>query len=131
MTRLAAEYAGREEIEREIVLRLVKAGVNLVTDYSDAGEIASAERIYWDTARFASPFSGEAEIANRLVNAAFNLCLDLSRSGAKQPKLKLFFRPKAADNDARIRAIYASVKDARLEGDAAARLEKLKTMVRA
>ena len=123
--------AGRDEIERETVLRPVKAGLNMATDCGNAGDVESAEKFYWETARFASPFSEDAEIANRLVTAAFNLCLDLDRSGAKQPKPALFFRPKRPDNAARIRAIYASVKEARPDGDAAARLAKLKNMARA
>jgi hypothetical protein len=125
LTALAEEHAGREEIEQAIVLRLTKGGLNLVTDCGNAGDIASAERIYSETARFASRFAQDAEIANRWVSAAFNLCVDLNNA---KPKAAFFSRPKHTGNAARIREIYEGVKDARPDGDAAARLEKLRRM---
>ena len=101
-----------EETMREIVLRLAKGGYNMIMDYEDSGELAKAETIYKDMAPFLLVFSDDANIANRLVNSAFSLCIDLRNAGR-------------AD---RIREIYAEVKDANADGEAAERLYKLKNM---
>jgi hypothetical protein len=94
-----------------VVLRLVKAAKNIMYDYGEARDVTRAEAILNTILPLAAPFYGEPEIANRVVDAAFNLCVDMKNSG----------------NMKRTRDIYKQVKDLEVEGESAARLEKLKT----
>jgi hypothetical protein len=91
---------------RGVILRLVKAALNMLVDYGEAGELAKSETVYRAFLPYALPFAGDAEIADRIVNAAHSYCVDLLNAG----------------NPSRVREIYADVKDAKPGQAAAGRL---------
>jgi hypothetical protein len=110
MDNLAA-LAGENPDNRGVVLRLVKAAKNIMYDYGETRDVARAEAVLNTILPLAAPFYREPEIANRVVDAAFNLCVDMKNSG----------------NMKRTGFIYKQVKDLEVDGDSAARMEKLKT----
>jgi hypothetical protein len=129
LSQLAEQYFPKKNIFREIILRLVKGGLNLASDYGEAGNIPAAEKIYASMIRLGQPLNKDPEIANRLVNTAYNLCLDLKKTSLPVRKF-IFFKVQDPLVTAKIKNIYEGLKDAGPEGVAAERLKLLKIMAR-
>jgi tetratricopeptide (TPR) repeat protein len=108
------EMAAVNPQNQGVVLRLVKGALNMITDYGDTGDLAQADAVYQAMLPTALPHADDPEIANRLVNAAFNLSVDLRNAGQLE----------------RVKQIYDSIANTKPNGEAAARLEKLKAAAR-
>jgi len=106
LVKLAAEHP--ENLE--VITRLTDAGRNMLIDYEARNDLANADAVYRASMPYAISFIENDYIAGSLVGTAHVLCVDLVKSG----------------NMARAAQVYNDVKDAKPEGDSAARLAWMK-----